>query len=124
MMRRRKHDPSEDGFEERVIERVRQLLREDLFIPDEEDQEDFLWKEHPGHGYDPDWYIDHDFIDDRGRMTQHPYSIGMAETKRLIKWCEENGYGFFIHGGSPYFPGRTIVIIFEKEGRETEGRKK
>ncbi len=73
---------------------------------------------------DPYFYIDHLYLDDDGKITQHPYHADMEQLNKLYMWCQANNYCFYITGNSEYFPASTFKITFVKLTDEEIKRKR
>ena len=112
LMSRTKAIPRDGTVKSRAYEIVDELLKRDLY--EVTDQRPF---KDPGRKVclDPRFQLDHLYLDQDGKVTQHPYGLGMQDCRKLIQWCEENGYKFYIDGRSEWFPGWTVKVTFEKE---------
>lgn len=113
----------EREFKERVLKEIEKCLEEHplyKYRPSDLKGYRLSHKEfmETGSNLDPSFYIDHLYIDWKGRLTQHPYAISMERLESLIEWCRATGHRFYINGHSCYFPNETFAVIFEevKEG--------
>jgi len=118
MSNRRKRNRSEHPrLRERAIDAVDRLLSEELYLPNAKEIRPFktAYIKDAGVKYrfiDPQWHIDHVYVDEAGCVTQHPYNVTMEKLKDVISWCDANNYSFSIDGCSAYFPAHSINIRF------------
>lgn len=101
-----------------IIEEIDELLKRNLYSLDTDSWRPF--RNEKGEDIDRRFFVDHVRLNDKGEITQHPYSMGMEKMHDLIQWCNENDYEFYLTGSSEYYPGRTFQIIFHKKGERPD----
>ncbi|MBI0584656.1 MAG: hypothetical protein ISF22_10585 [Methanomassiliicoccus sp.] len=96
-----------------IIEEIDELLKGNLYSMDTVSWNPF--RNDRKDDVDRRFFVDHVRLNDRGEVTQHPYTMTMEKMRDLIQWCDDNNYEFYLTGRSEYYPGRTFQIIFKKK---------
>ncbi|GAG45563.1 unnamed protein product, partial [marine sediment metagenome] len=60
-----------------------------------------------------EYHFDH-FAFNGDELISEPYSLTLAQLKKIIERCEEKGLTFYITGRSYHFPGETLRVVFTK----------
>ena len=68
------------------------------------------------------WVVDHSVpFDSYGNFISRPYRLSMEDLNSLSKFCSKHNLIFHVVGHSRYFPGRSLSLIINKEGKDELG---